>query len=287
MYIPNRLIKSIDNGQAAIFIGSGLSARVFSQMGKKYPLWSELVNELNRWSLENDIIDETEYRLLNDIIEKNNLTMAAQILRQKASKTDFSSFLDMVFRNDNRFDYIHSLILDIPFNCIMTTNYDAIIESAYNIKYNRPLPVYTWEQVGVVNNYFNEGKEFLFKLHGSFERENTVILAENDYQLLYHNNAFLELLKKIFLSKSVLFVGFGYNDPAIKSLISNLSFDFSGNNCMHYLLIEQNRYNNLEKEFLKHNDRITIIEYENNDKTHSKIGDFFSDLRSTLRTKKK
>lgn len=287
MNIPNRLKQAIDNKQAIIFIGSGLSARVFTDMGKRYPSWTELLKKYNEWSLQNDLINKTEYDMIDEIIGKGNLTIAAEVLRQKSSNTDFGAFFDEIFRNDNRFDHVHNAILDIPFAYILTTNYDAIIESAYRAKYNSEIPVYTWDQVNMVNKRINDDDLFLFKLHGTYDRADTVILAENDYRKLYHKEAFLDTLKSIFINKSILFVGFGYNDVAITRIISNIAYTFEQNNCMHYLLIEKNRYNELEKQYLLQNDRITVIEYDNPDGSHSEIDTFFSQLKATVSSKKK
>lgn len=287
MRIPKRLIQAIADDQSAVFIGSGLSSRLFNRLGKRYPGWAELIRNLNEWSLQNDLVNPSEHAMIDDIIAKNNLTMAAQVLRNKATATDFGTFLESVFRNDNRFDYVHSQILDIPFSFIVTTNYDSIIESAYSNKYNETLPTFTPGQIGMVNHYIDNRKRFLFKIHGTYERGDTVVLAESDYRLLYHTRGYMELMNKVFLSKSVLFVGFGYNDPAIRDIIENLSFAFDGNNRMHYLLMEKGRYNNLEQEFLKENDRVTVIEYENEDGTHSQIETFFRQIIDEIDGKKK
>lgn len=278
MRIPNQLIKAINNNNCILFVGSGLSLRVFSNNGKKYPQWDELIIYLNEWAFENDFINDTEKKLITDIINKNNLLVAAQILKRKMTKTDLASFFDITFRNDNKYDLVHKLILDIDFPYYLTSNYDSLIESAYFDYYATSLPTYTHDQLSLVNACISKNTKMLFKIHGTFDRVDTVILSNEDYRNLYNNSAYIEILKSIFLNKTVLFVGFGYNDPGISYILNSLSQDFKNENHLHYLLSEEGKYNSLEIEQLKEFERISVIEYSNEDGLHQNVDEFFKIL---------
>lgn len=285
MFIPNQLLESLNNDRCVALIGSGLSSRLFFHLGKKYPNWTELLQMYSEYSFHQDIITLQEKELVGNVIEKGNLTTAAQILKDKSNDLEFSTFLESVFRNENRFDNIHCQIWDLPFAFVLTTNYDSILECAYAYKYNKSIPTYTNKSLSNVNKSVSEKKNFLFKLHGSYEQPDTIIFTRKDYRDLYFNDAYIDTLKNIFLNYSVLFVGFSYNDPDIDSIVSGLAYEFNSGSRMHYLLCPSNTYNSLEKEYLKTKERLTIIEYDNTDKSHSGVDDFLKEL--SLKTKKK
>lgn len=278
MDIPKRLIESINNGQCAIFIGSGISSRLFTKQRKKYPNWNELISALNQWAKDHDLVSDIDYDLISEMITKKNYIISGQILKDKMTKTDFGEFLESIFRNDSIFDHLHDLILDIPFAFCLTTNFDSILESAYMYKYGKTLPTFTPDQIEMANTFFSENKYFLFKLHGSYERSDTITLTMDDYRNLHHQSSYIDLLKNIFLSKTVLFTGFSYSDPDIEFIVSELAYNFKSENRMHYLLVPQNSYNNLEQDYMKNKERITIIEYENSDGSHNGVDLFFNEL---------
>lgn len=286
MNIPNQLIKAINNKQCVVFIGSGLSSRLFTKLGKRYPNWRNLLNEMNDWAFSHDNINESEKEQIEEIISKNNLTMAAQVLRSKMNATEFGEFIDRVFRNDRRFDSVHNLLLELPIPFFLTTNYDSVFESAYDYKFGAPIPAYTHDQLGLVNSSISNNANILFKLHGSYERADTIILTKEDYQKLYYQNSYLETLKKIFLSYTILFVGFSYSDPDIEYIVTGLSHSFNSENRMHYLLISEGSYNSLEIEYMKRKERLTVIQYDNSDGTHSGVDLFFKSILSKIDKKK-
>lgn len=283
MNIPKKLIEALQSGNLVLFVGSGLSLRVFEQHGKKYPTWAELLYLLNNWCEENDAIDNSEHKMIEDIIKRNNYSVAAQLLKKRINNTDFGSFLYSVFNIGNQYDIIHKTILSLPFAYYITTNYDSVIETAYSDLFAKKIPALTSSEIGLANKFMNDNELFLFKIHGTFERGNTVVLSDYDYHTLYNQDSFVKTLNKIFLSKTVLFVGFGYNDVAIRNILTKLTFSFNGNNGIHYLLAENNAYNNMEKEYYKDTDRVYIIEYDNSDGTHSGINQFFEQLLSDVK----
>lgn len=111
MNIPKKLIEALQNGNLVLFVGSGLSLRVFEQHGKEYPSWAELLHLLNNWCEENDAINSSEHKMIEDIIKRNNYSVAAQLLKKRINKTEFDSFLYSVFNIGNRYDKIHKTIL--------------------------------------------------------------------------------------------------------------------------------------------------------------------------------
>ena len=110
MRIPNQLIKAINNNNCILFVGSGLSLRVFSNNGKKYPQWDELIINLNEWAFENDFINDTEKKLITDIINKNNLLVAAQILKRKMTKTNYENLIGNTNQTNDTIIKMHYLL---------------------------------------------------------------------------------------------------------------------------------------------------------------------------------
>jgi len=110
----------------------------------------------------------------------------------------------------------HRLLVQLPWHTIYTTNYDVLIEAAYDaagIAYKRVL--YTQQQRGISNT-----SQTIIKLHGClsdpyrFSREVPLVITDADYDLyLPHRQQLITRLKNALLDgKRLVFVGYGMGD---------------------------------------------------------------------------
>lgn len=106
---------------------------------------------------------------------------------------------------------------------ILTTNYDEVIENAYNsIVLDNPIDTYVGQE-GFLRE--NIGYAELYKIHGSSSKPKSIIITEEDYRQ-FDKKSVLISAKIIagLINSPVIFLGYSLTDENIRSIIR----DFSG-----------------------------------------------------------
>ena len=191
------IVKSNSNGKLIIFAGAGVS------FDSNVPGWSALIDEL-----KNDL-DNSE----NDFLDIGQLYYAA-----RGNKEYQEKIREVLKFGKTQFNLIHKKIIDLKPIHIVTTNYDTHFEQALNtdnskysiIRKDSDLP-------------YSVGESLLIKMHGDFEQKNLVLKTE-DYEQYSKRFPLIEgYIKGLFASKLVLFVGFSFSDPNLKSILNSVN----------------------------------------------------------------
>ena len=115
------LIKLVASGEATLMVGAGSSARV------GYVTWKGLLEELE--DLANRCGPGLDQRQRGD-----DLAYAEDIkshIQKTADIGKYYDLLDQLFKPKSpAYDEFHSLLIDLPFRGILTTNYDTVLEEA-------------------------------------------------------------------------------------------------------------------------------------------------------------
>lgn len=191
-------------GKLSIFVGAGVSRL------SGFPSWGGLVQ---------DMADEIGY--LYTVDDNGNVRFSSEELlkipQMYCDSKGESVYRDKVksgFKNNCAPNEIHDLILSLYPNNLLTTNYDTLLEEAA-IKFGRNFSVLSSDQV--VSK--SETSNYIVKVHGDFS--GNFVLKEQDY-LNYENDYILidNVVKTIFATNLVVFVGYGLNDYNIKLILN-------------------------------------------------------------------
>lgn len=280
----NNLLNSINENNCILFVGSGISHRIKNNQGEKFPLWIELLNKLLTWELDRGLIKQKEVCYLKQILDKEQYTVAAHILKQKLTEQDLGEFFDNIFRIDSiKFDEVYRYITEIPFKAIITTNYDNLLERAYLHYLNKDIPVFTQKELNQGDVYLRKGEFFIYKIHGTYNRPDTITFGENDYlKLMYNNHLFNEFTKNLFTNSSILFCGFNYNDPDISLLLESMHMIYKKAKPLNFLLTPELSLNPLEISYYKDIKRLQVLEYSNKS-NHEGIEYLFEFIHSKIK----
>jgi predicted nucleotide-binding protein len=161
----------------------------------------------------------------------------------------------------------------------LTSNYDALIEGAYAVESEGVLPsVFSADGVNHALERLRNGKFFVFKVHGDLNIPGSIVLGNRDYsRLMYLSPAYRSFLETVFASYTVLFVGFGGNDPDLDAVVDRLSAIYERSIGQHFLLISDAEFSALERRRLLEDKRLDCITYES-DSGHSQVGEFLKAL---------
>lgn len=110
---------------------------------------------------------------------------------------------------------IHKMLLDLNPHAFITTNFDDLLETAASDDCQSFKVVACDNEVSQIN-----GNRFILKLHGDLKHRN-IVLKEEDYLNYSENFKLVEtLLKSIFATNTVVFIGYGLNDYNIKLILN-------------------------------------------------------------------
>ncbi|MEL7566507.1 MAG: SIR2 family protein [Dehalobacterium sp.] len=156
---------------------------------------------------------------------------------------------------------IHRLLTKLGPTCYVTTNYDLLLEQTLQkfepkIKYRKVLNNQPIECCRILPV---REKNYVFKLHGDMEVPETIVFNNEHYEAQYvsgNRNYASKTLENILLTRTVVFIGYGLNDPDFRQIIARIRNEFKVPACSHYALVagcSDTKYHKLlieEQQFL-------------------------------------
>lgn len=153
--------------------------------------------------------------------------LSEQIVRlEYGSRELVNQVLDNAYSTKPKSTADHDLFASIPhFKTVITTNYDSLFENAYG---KDALLVFREQDVG----NWNDKKVNILKIHGDLSDKSSIILTRTDYARFYRKDfstPFWSTIIKEISTKTVLFLGYGYEDPNVWAVFEHI-YDHLDNN---------------------------------------------------------
>ncbi len=266
------------------FLGSGAS----KAFGSPMPNWNELLI-----SLLSEIRTENKHQReeISKLIKEQRYLLAAEAIKQFAifdtDKRDLAvdslvgKILKQRMNMSERNPILHLSILDFSVP-IFTTNFDNIVESLiaeYKVENYRGTAI-TYEDeedAAILLNPTKRHENYVFKLHGSIDKTQRLLLDEKDYSDFYFHARWptsLQLLRHTLATKMVVFIGFSLSDPDIMLILREATRYSSS--FQHMALLREAEITSIEKEVLRSNYRVDPILYEH----HSHLPLYIMEIRN-------
>lgn len=203
--IKNEVLSYYKQDRIAFFVGAGVSAV------SEYPKWSELVMEMAeiigypvmlKDEDNNKCLSSEEFLKIPQMLYNMNEEEYMRIIRER---------LDVKKETND----IHTMIMRVKPNHIITTNYDTLLEDAAQNAGMAYSVINVDDRVATAPT-----RNYILKVHGDFERNN-IVLREDNY-LNYENDFVLldNLMKSIISTHLVIFIGYGLGDYNIKLIMN-------------------------------------------------------------------
>lgn len=209
--------EAIRNGDAAMFIGAGASRAA------GYVDWKGLLKEIAE-DLGLDIKRESDL-----------VTLAQFHLNDRKGRDKLNKLLVDEFQESHYPTETHKLIASLPIHTIWTTNYDDLLERAYEEAGKRPDVKRHAEDIN-----FTRGRSdvTVYKMHGDKTRVAEAVLAKDDYET-YHpkRELFSIALRGDLTQKTFLFVGVSFTDPNLAYILNRVRQLVTVNGRKHYCLL--------------------------------------------------
>lgn len=208
-------LKELNEDNAAIFAGAGLSAPA------GYVNWKDLLRpvaeelELNV-DYERDLVALAQFHLNENHGNRNKLNqLLVDSLNLSAKPT----------KN-------HRILARLPIGTYWTTNYDNLIETALRDAGRIVDVKYVVEHLATTKS---RRDVVVYKMHGDIDHPHEAVITRDDYEQ-YHieRGAFVNALSGDLVSKTFLFIGFGFTDPNLDQILSRVRINFKKNQRRHY-----------------------------------------------------
>jgi len=208
------LIRAIRDRNALLFVGAGVS------MNLGVPSWRQLTAHI----AERLGHDPEEFARLGD-----DQTLAEYYLLETGSLGPLRSWMDVEWHRDAEkkvhHSAIHRLIVELGFPVIYTTNYDRYLELAHEAQGVKYVKVATIGEMPRAQ----AGVTLIVKLHGDFEDDGSIVLAESSHFDRLSLERPLDLkLRSDLLGRVALFIGYSVSDVSIRYILYQLHKQWQG-----------------------------------------------------------
>jgi hypothetical protein len=185
-------------GDLVLFMGAGVSA------GAGLPAWQALLDDVAQYvglgPEECARLRRLDVRDQASVIQRR--LEPAQTLQQA-----LEPFIDRT-----TYALTHAHLASLPTREAVTTNYDRLFEEAV-AAVDGPIAVLPYQPAGA-------GQRWLLKLHGSIERNDSIVLTRNDYlSVPSRHSALFGLVQAMLITKHMLFVGYSLTDEDFHQLV--------------------------------------------------------------------
>jgi hypothetical protein len=202
------LVRAIQDRSPLLFVGAGVS------MNLGVPSWRQLTAHI----AERLGHDPEEFARLGD-----DQTLAEYYLLETGSLGPLRSWMDVEWHRDAEkkvhHSAIHRLIVELGFPVIYTTNYDRYLELAHEARGVKYVKV---SNIGEMARA-RPGITQIVKLHGDFEDDGSIVLAESSHFERLSLERPLDLkLRSDLLGRVALFIGYSVSDVSIRYILYQL-----------------------------------------------------------------
>ena len=234
---PKDLIPAIASyvyaGRCVLFAGAGLSRAV------GYPDWKGLLEKLIQ-EVAPHRRDAGGSKELKALLAAGKYADVADQCREQLGPSQLFRFLQRELTGRAPRRRSHGAITRTPYRCIVTTNFDTLLEDAYAKWSDRGIPKspcgYELGEHGtlVVDDAF-----FILKAHGSVTDDGSIVFTTEDYRRIIHASpAFQAVMSTILMSNAILFVGYSLSDPNFRLLLENQLTTFGAKAPPRYAIME-------------------------------------------------
>lgn len=248
---PPNLIEDLAYRRCIIFTGAGISATAKNNSNESPVAWKEFLNKAIELIKSNSIYPDVE-----KLIKEKNYLLALQAIDKVVDKGRYCHLLETEFSNFNPSN-IHTLINQIDPKILVTTNFDKIYEKVCNFDGYKFI---TYKESENLCDHIRSNNRVIIKAHGDIDDLSNVIFTRRQYtETMNKYGYFYKILEALFMTNTVLFVGYSLNDPDIQLVLENVKM-ISNSKKPNYI-VDTEVKNSIEQEDLKIRYNLEILEY--------------------------
>ena len=255
----DKLIEELAYRRCVIFTGSGLSASTKDKDDNSPPTWGAFINGFIK-HLEAKGCSAGEVTFIKKKLEENNYLMALQCIKENYDSGDYSKYLTDTFRLPNQIPSEgYKAIRDIDSKIVVTTNFDHLYENICNAATTVSANYY---DLSKITANLKSPLNLVIKAHGSIQDVDKMIFSGTQYFKSRRDYPdFYRILEAMFLTHTVLFIGYSMNDPDIQLVLEGLA-SIKSASTPHYILTQKDDIPKSIRKYWSEAYNLNLIEYE-------------------------
>lgn len=199
-----------------IFTGAGVSVRA------GLPTWKRLIEKMAEAMQTHDPMVS---QVMKQCILDGELTKAVDYFNLTSKMLDGEK-LSLLRHILTDYDPTKiSPIARLPFRACVTTNFDKSVHDAIAVERKMAAIDYKYGDSSFKQAQWEDGL-FVARIHGAAEVPASMILSEGQFAGVIGDENYQQFLRTCFVHRNVLFLGFSFYDPAIRSVFEDLDRQF-------------------------------------------------------------
>ncbi|MCQ4638611.1 SIR2 family protein [Anaerovorax odorimutans] len=217
--LKRHYVKAIQEGYAAIFAGAGLSRP------SGFVDWKDLLRDLAE-EIQLDVDKEA------DLVE-----VAQYYCNEKRGRGEINDRILNRFVTESQENISIQLLAEMSIHTYWTTNYDHLLEDTLK-NHEKHIDIKTTPES--LATTLCESDAIIYKMHGDYLDPSTCIITKDDYELYNEKRQlFTTALQGDLVTKTFLFIGFSFEDPNLKYILSRIRNLLNENRRTHYCLLKK------------------------------------------------
>jgi hypothetical protein len=212
------------------------------------------------------------------LIDRKDYLLACEIL-QIALAEEWGRLLAAEFGQKATPSKLHEAILRLQQRIIVTTNFDKLLEAAWDAApgFDTHYPtVISSVDSNVFRSLKDHSSKYIIKLHGTIDNEKSLVFSRSEYiRLAFGNANYSAFIENLLLNYTFLFIGFSMDDPAIISLMEMYALRYPSSRG-HWMITSQTIEPNLVDVFKKMR-KLSFISYHARD-NHAELPSLINEV---------
>lgn len=276
------LVAETRAGRCVAFIGAGFTSPVCRR-------WSDLLRHIAAEVPEASVREQ-----VGALLQRREYEIAAQVLEDVFAQHETAKLLELVRRHTPkpepteeeraRMERRRQLLKEIPFAAILTTNFDEELPGRVLDRETYSALVRDADRRVLARRFWvrpdgEHGRSPILKLHGDLRGEKGITLSRRGYRArLYSEPGYLNVLRTVFMTKTLLFIGFSFNDAYLNELRSEtLAYIDKGSDTptVAYAVMAD-VHPSVQSHYAKH-EGVFVFDYDSKQDTdHGYVDDFLT-----------
>jgi hypothetical protein len=223
-------IEALERRTASLLVGAGLS------MAADFPDWRRLLG---------GVAEEIDL----DMQQEHDLPAVAQFYlnRFAGNRGRIADLVCKTFRRRPPIPDNHRILARLPYRHIFTTNYDELLERAWEL-HGKRMDVKSRNPDLTTSD--PEADAILYKMHGTVAHPDEIVLSRDDYELYAQRRpGFLQILGSDLITSTFLFLGLSFTDPNLSYLMGTLRASFQSAPRQHFTVMKRPPGEHAKKRF--------------------------------------
>ena len=240
---PDSLINEFARRRCVLFLGAGISATAVANDATHPPDWQTFISGALEIVPSKKLRNEAKRYLA-----LNNNTLALQVILNSSDRSDYISYVEKCFNNPKyRPSEVHKTILELDAKIVITTNFDPIYDNYCRNFSKKGFKIISYDNESLSDTLRSDAS-IIIKAHGSIDNTQKMIFSKAEYHKAKKNYwKFYELLKAIFMTNTILFLGCGMTDPDLLSILEEVKITATPQK-PHYLLTKSGQSESVKKD---------------------------------------